>query len=294
MELQSIEPMVLKEVFVYGMNALDEPSLRLDSVSLTLAAAEWLTVVGVNGSGKSTLARLLAGLEPEGRHGEVNRGFAGDRSCPIVLQQPKSQLFGETPREEISFALEWRGVSSDQISFFVDRALYKTGLTEVADEPWERLSGGQQQLAAIAAATASDTTSLLVLDEATSMLDEENRNAVKRVVRDLYKKGTAVVWVTQRLDELDPDSRVLAIGEGRVIFDGEVREFLYGVSGETADELSSLSPCLRAGLRLPYLPAMALNLRRQGKLDDPLPVTAQEWRKVMGNFGVEANERAAR
>jgi energy-coupling factor transport system ATP-binding protein len=102
-----------------------------------------------------------------------------------------------------------------------------------------------------------------------------------QMARDLNRNGTAVVWVTQRLDELEPESRVIALGEGAILFDGNGREFLYGVIDEVEQ---SQSPCLKCGLRLPYMAALALELRRLGKLRDPLPVTAQQWRKVLGNI----------
>ncbi|RED66115.1 energy-coupling factor ABC transporter ATP-binding protein [Cohnella lupini] len=290
MRVAEPENIVLKDVSVFGDNTDGELSVRLEDINLVMAPGEWLSVVGVNGSGKSTLARLLAGLQADHVTGEIIRGFAG-QSCPIVLQQPKSQLFGETPREEVVFALQWRGIALENINALVERALNRTGLTAVADSTWDRLSGGQQQLAAIAAATAGETK-LLVLDEATSMLDDSNRDAVMRIARDLNRNGTAVVWVTQRLDELEPDSRVVAIGGGSVIFDGESREFLYGISEELVEAKEargrrSVSPCLRAGLRLPYLAAMAMELRDIGKLNDPLPMTALEWGKVLENVGDE-------
>jgi energy-coupling factor transport system ATP-binding protein len=272
--------MKLNDVSVYGNDELGERSPRLENVSLTLAAGEWLNIVGVNGSGKSTLARLLAGLQPDGIVGEVARGFAGERSSPIVLQQPSTQLFGETPWEEMLFALEWKEVVSELIPELARQALDRVGLTALADEPWEQLSGGEQQLAALAASTVCET-SLIVLDEVTSMLDEANRESVIQTVRDLHKNGTTVVWVTQRLDELEPESRVVAIGDGSIIYDGKTRDFLYGLEGET-------SACEKCGLRLPYLAALALELRRLGKLEDPLPVTAEQWRKVLGT--VEAGE----
>jgi energy-coupling factor transport system ATP-binding protein len=278
---QVTDALVLNAVSVYGSAELGDPSLRLDNINLTLEAGEWVNVVGVNGSGKSTLARLLAGLQPDGTVGEVRRGFAGEEGSPIVLQQPRAQLFGETPREEITFALEWREMQAERISELVEQTLARAGLTLLADEPWERLSGGQQQLAALAASAAHETP-LIVMDEATSMLDEANRNSVVQMARDLYRNGTAVVWVTQRLDELEPESRVVALGEGAILFDGNGREFLYGVMDEGRQ---SQSPCVKCGLRLPYTAVMALELRRLGKLRDPLPVTAQQWRKVLGNIG---------
>jgi energy-coupling factor transporter ATP-binding protein EcfA2 len=278
-------PIVLESVKVYGMDEFEETTSRLNLSSLALAAGEWITVVGVNGSGKSTLARLIAGMEPDGMTGSVQRGFAGQSSCPIVLQQPKAQLFGETPKEEVIFALEWRGIAAERIPELVEQALHRVGLSALADEPWERLSGGQQQLAAVAAATACDAP-LLVLDEATSMLDDANRDTVMRTAREFHRRGSAVVWVTQRLDELEPDSRVIAVGEGNLIFDGTGREFMYGSAGNGRGEEEPLSPCLRVGLRLPYMAEFAIELRRLGKITDPLPMTEQEWGKVWGNGGV--------
>ncbi|RKP55542.1 ABC transporter ATP-binding protein [Cohnella endophytica] len=294
MKKRSAERMTLKDVSVYGENELDEAQVRLENITLSISAGEWLNVVGVNGSGKSTLVRLLAGLHTFGAVGELERGFAGERGSPIVLQQPKAQLFGETPREEIVFALEWRGIEGQEIAAQAERALERAGLSELADEPWSRLSGGQQQLAAIAAATASVAdAALVVLDEVTSMLDESNRDSVLRMVRGLHREGTAIVWVTQRLEELVPEARVVALREGTVFFDGRARDFLYGEAvGVPAADPSPVSPCLRAGLRLPYLATLAIELRKLGKLNDPLPVTSEEWRKVMGNAADKENKRA--
>ncbi|WP_239616879.1 energy-coupling factor ABC transporter ATP-binding protein [Cohnella mopanensis] len=284
MSIRAEDPIVLDHVSVIDLDEMgNSPSVRLHEVSLALAAGEWLNVVGVNGCGKSTLARLLAGLLPANLSGEMRRGFAGNGVSPIVLQQPKAQLFGETPREEVIFALEWKGIVKERIADLAEDALNKVGLLALADEPWTRLSGGQQQLAAFAASMACDPL-LLILDEVTSMLDESNRELVLGTARSLHKRGTAILWITQRLDELEPDARVVAIEGGRVIYDGDCRGFLYGVPVPGETELPS-SPCLRSGLRLPYLASMAIELRRLGKWKDPLPMTTQEWGKVLGDVG---------
>jgi energy-coupling factor transporter ATP-binding protein EcfA2 len=294
--LTSDEPLLLEEVSVYGGNEGNEDSaIRLRGASLALAKGEWLAIVGVNGSGKSTFARLLAGLSAERMSGYVQRGFAGEEISSIVLQQPRAQLFGETPREEVAFALEWRGIDAERREELTERALGRVGLSLSADQPWHRLSGGQQQLAAIAAATACGMK-LLVMDEATSMLDEENRDLVIQVVREIHREGTAVLWVTQRLDELEADDRVVAIDSGRIAYDGGARAFLYGEPGSAGRDAppESVSPCLRAGLRLPYLMELALELRRLGKLSDPLPMTEREWQRVWGNIGNDETVRGER
>ena len=229
----------------------------LDDVYIRVAPGEWVNVAGVNGSGKSTLVRLLAGLHCEGTTGRIERGFAGPWAAPVVLQRPEAQLFGATPREEVLLALEGRPHPAMEAERAVALALREVGLEALADTPFERLSGGQRQLAAVAAAVAG-AAPLVVFDEATSRLDERSRRKVLEIARGRHVTGTAVVWVTQRLDELAPDERVVALKDGRILYDGPVRGF-FGRNREA----SGSSPCERCGLRRPFFAAAANGMRRK-------------------------------
>ncbi|GGD66761.1 energy-coupling factor ABC transporter ATP-binding protein [Paenibacillus nasutitermitis] len=272
-------PVLLSAITVSGNPEAEENGpLRLNGIDLKLEAGEWLNLVGVNGSGKTTLARLLAGLTMEGIRGTIERGFAGNGPSPYVMQHPDAQLFGENPREEVNFALEWRGIPADEIPGKSDSVLSWTGLMPIADLPWEQLSGGQRQLAAVAASAAAEAP-LLVFDEATSMLDEVSRASVKQIAEQLCQAGTAVVWVTQRLHELEPLQRVVAMAEGQIVYDGPGRRFLLGDGRAETGQ----TPCELCGLRLPYLAALALEMNRLGKLvpGAPLPVTPAEWREAL-------------
>jgi energy-coupling factor transport system ATP-binding protein len=285
----SDDPLIFDGVSLFVTDESGDPVPLLEDIRLSLHRGEWLNLVGINGSGKSTLARLLGGLHIEGRSGIVVRGYAGESASPIVLQRPEAQLFGETPREEVLFALEWRQVPSDLIESRVQEVLSRTGLMGFADVRWDGLSGGQKQLAAVAAAAACGSP-LIVFDEATSMLDEANRQGVQELARALHREGTAIVWVTQRLDELQPEERIVALAGGRITYDGDVRTFFFGESEgslSTCEPLvhSEVTPCELCGLRLPYMSALALQLRRKGRLSGLLPVTQEEWREVWGNAG---------
>ncbi|TYP79545.1 energy-coupling factor ABC transporter ATP-binding protein [Paenibacillus methanolicus] len=266
----------IRDVHVAGAGEAEaQAPLRLRAVTLTLSPGEWIYIAGTNGSGKSTLARMLAGLSMEGVSGAIDRGFAGEYPAPYVMQQPDAQLFGETPREEIMFALEWMELKADEIDRRTAETLSRTGLGRVADVPWDRLSGGQRQLAAIAAAVAAEAP-MLVLDEATSMLDDQTRAIASELIRERHAAGSAIVWVTQRLDELMPEQRVLAIKDGELSFDGRARDFFYGW-----DEASGVSPCEASGLQPSYLMRLALAMRTEGLMQDPLPMTEAEWREVV-------------
>ncbi|MFC4101803.1 energy-coupling factor ABC transporter ATP-binding protein [Paenibacillus xanthanilyticus] len=273
---QEVLELQLKDVRVEGAPEPEaQRAPRLRTVNITLAPGEWLYIAGTNGSGKSTLARLLAGLSMEGVSGTIVRGFAGEYPAPYVMQQPDAQLFGETPREEIAFALEWMGMKADEIDSRLTETLRRTGLAAVSDVAWEQLSGGQKQLAAIAAAIAAEAP-LLVLDEATSMLDDQTRSLAHELIRERHAAGSAIVWVTQRLDELMPEERVVAVIEGEIGFDGRARDFFYG-----RDEASGTTPCEASGLQPGYLMKLALAMRDEGLLRDPLPMTDAEWREVV-------------
>ncbi|WP_158629950.1 energy-coupling factor ABC transporter ATP-binding protein [Cohnella sp. AR92] len=279
-EDQAERSLVIRHLSVRSEKESGDIAVRLEDVSLELSPGEWLYLVGVNGSGKSTLARILAGIYEAGASGYMDRGFAGEGAAAYVMQQPDAQLFADNPREEVTFALEWQAVPAEEIPRKVSRSLELAGLQELADSPWNELSGGQRQLAAVVASTANRTP-LIVFDEATSMLDEEASHKVKRIAKQLHEQGTAIVWVTQRLEELEPDARAMALAEGTIRFDGTGREFLYGHLESGSKTGREPTPCELCGLRLPYLAAFALELSALGAIGAPLPMTTEEWATAM-------------
>lgn len=248
----------------------------LRSVSSSVAQGEWVSLLGGNGSGKSTLAKAIAGVPIEGMTGRIQKLGGESELSPIVLQQPDAGLVGATPWEDVVLMLEqWGSVEGRRIPCLADEALRAVRLGERLHQPIDTLSGGQKQLTAIAGCMAA-SPDLLILDEVTAMLDPAMSAYVLGEVRRLHEAGMAVLWITQKLDELESLDRVWVMSQGELVYDGDAlglfRRSGPGISDSAADALGFEAPYAvqvgwelqSRGVRLPYLPL------RIGELEEAL------------------------
>jgi biotin transport system ATP-binding protein len=194
----------------------------LRDVSLTLTEPR-IGVIGANGSGKSTLARLVNGLvSPTSGRVLVDgldvarQGREVRRRVGFVFTNPDHQIVMPTVREDVAFSLRRLRLAATDSSARVDRALERFGLTELADRPAHRLSGGQKQLLALAAVLVAEP-SIIVADEPTTLLDARNSLLVERHFAELDQQ---LILVTHRLESVESFDRVLVVDEGRVVADG--------------------------------------------------------------------------
>jgi energy-coupling factor transporter ATPase len=232
------------------------PVLR--GISLEIRAGEYVAIVGPNGSGKSTLARHFnALLRPtDGRvavAGWDTRDAARTRdiraTVGMVFQHPESQMVATIVEEDVAFGPENLGVPHDELRVRVREALELVGMWDVRERPPHLLSAGQKQRVAIAAVLAM-RPACLVLDEATSMLDPEGREAVAAIITALRRRGTAVVAITHLMNEAARADRIVVLADGAVLLDGPPRRVFA-----RADLLRD------AGLDLPPVTAVALRVR---------------------------------
>ncbi|WP_165279885.1 energy-coupling factor ABC transporter ATP-binding protein [Paenibacillus protaetiae] len=247
---------------------------RLRNIHLSIKRGEWITVLGRNGSGKSTLVRLLAGARFAAAEGKLIRDpmlHIDGRPIPIVMQHPEASVIGTTPWEDMMLMLEQHGYPGERIAEAAEDAFRQTGLSEIQHHPVETLSGGQKQLTAIASCLAAQAP-LLLLDEPTANLDPDASKLVLERVKAANREGMAVVWVTQRLDELREGDRVVAMNNGEVYFDGSAERFFERSSDSGP---SATSVCEQLGFPAPYVIETAWELEAQGIRLDPLPLTAE-------------------
>jgi energy-coupling factor transport system ATP-binding protein len=238
----------------------------LDGLSCSIAAGEFVGIIGGNGSGKSTFARHLnALLLPTG--GVVRVGgldtrdrtatWAIRRQVGMVFQNPDNQLVATIVEEDVAFGPENLGLPPPEIRRRVDAALEAVGLAGARRQAPHRLSGGQKQRVAIAGVLAM-RPACVVLDEATTMLDPEGRAEVLATVAALNRRdGITIVLISHAMDDLVDADRILALDAGRIVADGppgEVFERLEAAPGGRLDvpPVIRLARQLReAGVRLP-------------------------------------------
>lgn len=196
----------------------------LSDVSLDVYEGEWLAIIGHNGSGKSTLAKMMNGLlEPSS--GEIyidgqllteDTVYEARRKVGMVFQNPDNQFVGTTVEDDIAFGLENIGMPRDEMVRKINTSLEMVRMTKFKEKEPARLSGGQKQRVAIAGMIAL-APKVVILDEATSMLDPQGRYEVISTIQQLHKeKGITVISITHDLDEAAQADRVLLMEGGKV------------------------------------------------------------------------------
>lgn len=247
------------------------PDLR--AVSLDVAPGELVAVVGENGSGKTTLVRHLNALIPLQSGSLRVAGLdAADpdttwelrRACGMVFQNPENQFVSTLVGEDVAFGPRNFGASEAESQLAASRALAAVGLSGMERRDVHELSGGQRQRVALAGVLACEP-SVLVLDEATSMLDPEATGEVWRAVDAARReRGTTVIWVTHDMELAARADRVVVLRAGEVAAVGAPEELL-------ADEALLAS----AGLEPPVAVRTWRELERAGAVLGPCPVSVE-------------------
>ena len=242
----------------------ESENYTLNDVSFQVKKGEWLSIVGHNGSGKSTTVRLIDGLL-EAESGDII--ISGDkltaenvwekrRQIGMVFQNPDNQFVGATVEDDVAFGLENQGLDYNLMVERVQQALELVGMQDFKEREPARLSGGQKQRVAVAGVVAL-RPDIIILDEATSMLDPEGRLDLIQTVKKIKDSNQlTVISITHDLDEIALSDRVLVMKEGQVESTATPRELF---SREDLEEL---------GLDQPFVNQVKTALRQSGI---PLP-----------------------
>lgn len=239
----------------------DRTQLALDDASMQLPMKKWTAVIGHNGSGKSTLARLIDGLLIPSSGTITIDGLPVDekhlqqlrQQIGLVFQNPDNQFVGTTVADDVAFGLENHQVSHDQMQQRIDDALKAVGMQDFADSEPAMLSGGQKQRVALAGILAIGPR-VIILDEATSMLDPKGRHELLMLLKQLITQhDMTVISITHDPVELSMSDYAVVLDHGKV-----------AMQGATADLLKDPDKLSQMHLALPFAQRLQLQLQERG------------------------------
>ena len=213
----------------------DKVSPVIDDISLSIDKGSFIAILGHNGSGKSTLAKLIVGLL-EKSDGQI---FFDDEEITkknikklqtktaLVFQNPDNQFIGATVEDDIAFGLENRQVPHDQMQDEINKFAESVGMLEYLDKEPVNLSGGQKQRVALAGALIL-RPDILILDEATSMLDPKGKATVRKVIKRIHKENPdlTIISITHDIDEALLCDKVFILSKGKLVKSGVPQEVL--------------------------------------------------------------------
>ncbi|MGI6644770.1 MAG: energy-coupling factor transporter ATPase [Bacilli bacterium] len=211
----------------------DKKNDVLKNINLTIPKGHFLSVIGHNGSGKSTFAKLIMGLL-EAKEGTI-KIFDDELNAEninkirphlgIVFQNPDNQFIGATVRDDIAFGLENRCYKKEDMDVIIDEYSKKVGMHEFLDKEPGNLSGGQKQRVAIAGVLAMKPD-ILILDEATAMLDPKGKKEILSLINEIREKNKnlTIISITHNIEETLTSDEVIVFNQGEV--------YLYGKPDE--------------------------------------------------------------
>lgn len=245
---------------VYTYNETDlRPALN--GVSLEIEEGEWIAIIGPNGSGKSTLAKTINGLiAPDSGKVFIDQLPLTEENIwsirekvGMVFQNPDNQFVGSTVQDDVAFGLENQAVPRDEMIQRVESALAQVKMLDFKEREPARLSGGQKQRVAIAGVVAI-APKIILLDEATSMLDPKGRQEVIETVQRIKEKeNLTVISITHDIDEAANASRILVMQAGKLVKEGTPQEIF-----SNGDQLIDM------GLDIPFPEKLKAALEERG------------------------------
>ena len=210
-----------------------DSDMVINHISFRVKEGSYVSIIGHNGSGKSTLARLLIGLLAPS-DGEIyvadqlvtSKNIKSIRQkIGLVFQNPDNQFIGATVEDDIAFGLENRRIPRKEMQDIINKYAERVGMIEYLQKEPSRLSGGQKQRVAIAGALSLEPE-ILILDEATSMLDPKGKKDIRDLISEMKKLNPSltILSITHDVEEAFLSDEVLVLSKGEIAFKGKPEE----------------------------------------------------------------------
>jgi energy-coupling factor transport system ATP-binding protein len=213
----------------FSYNGVDE---ALTDVTLNIKKGAWVSIIGHNGSGKSTLSKLMVGLlRPSSGKIYIDGLLLSEQNLKsirskigIVFQNPDNQFVGVTVKHDIAFGLENQCIPHNEMVEKVHYYAHLVGMEDYLSKEPHQLSGGQKQRVAIAGALAMEQD-IMILDEATSMLDPQGTRDIVALIKTLNEKyNKTIITITHDLSFAALSDELIVLKDGKMIASGTPKE----------------------------------------------------------------------
>lgn len=251
----------------------DEQPWVVKDCSFDIYENESIAIIGHNGSGKSTIAKLMNGLlYPQQGEIIINGQLVSEetiwevrKEVGMVFQNPDNQFVGTTVQDDVAFGMENRGISREEMLKRIDNTLEAVNMRDYLLTEPHRLSGGQKQRIAIASVLAI-SPKVIVLDEATAMLDPRGRKEIMETILHIQKElGLSLITITHDLEEVVQAERVIVLNSGEIWDEATPREIFS--KGESLRKI---------GLDVPFVSLLAEELKSTGIHMESEPLNQEE------------------
>lgn len=242
----------------------DDKIDAIHDVSFEIEEGSYTTIIGHNGSGKSTIAKLLIGLLEkkeghifiEGIELKMETVYEIRDKLGIVFQNPDNQFIGATVADDIAFGLENHQVASEEMQQIIESFAQKVHMEPYLQSEPTKLSGGQKQRVAIAGVLAMKPQ-IILLDEATSMLDPKGKVEINSLIGEIHEDSNiTVVSITHDIEEIVKSDHVIVMDQGLVVLDGtpeevlKEEELLVSLHLDIPFSLKLVNACRDAGIEI--------------------------------------------
>ena len=207
----------------------------LDNISFEILTGEKVLLLGANGTGKSTISKIIDGiLKPNSGDIYIFDKKMDDDNAPslredigLIFQNPDDQFISSTVKEEIAFGLENRNIDPSKMADIISSCASKVGMSSFLESDPSSLSGGQKQRVALASFIALNPK-ILVLDEATSMLDPKGKKDVESIINDMKKENTdlTLIKISHELEDFFSYDKIIIIKDASLFFIGTPNELI--------------------------------------------------------------------
>ena len=229
--IRSMSKLEVKNLFF----SYTEDQLVIDDISFSVEKGSFVALLGHNGSGKSTLAKLIIGLLEKNSGDIYLDGELVDKKklkdlqvkTALVFQNPDNQFIGVTVEDDIAFGLENKQFPHEKMQEEINRFAESVNMLDYLKKEPVNLSGGQKQRVALAGALIL-RPEILILDEATSMLDPKGKATVRKVIDRIHQENPelTIISITHDVDEALLADQLFILSHGKLVKSGKPREIL--------------------------------------------------------------------